>query len=445
MREHLLSRAAYRAFLRTYPREFRERFADDLEADFTRMIDARGHSYAFRRVWSDLWRAVPLTTRDAIAERARTARIGGPIRPPGEPVMHSVLFDLRHGVRALSKAPAFTAITILTLALGIGANSAIFSLVNAVLLRPLGYHEPERLMLIHEAIPESGVARFDVSPPDYLDLLQYQQSFEAMGAYRTRTLELSGRSETEQVNGAELTASVFPVLGVSAAHGRTFLPDEDQRQSAVAVISHALSLRHFGGRDALGQTLVLDRTPYTVVGVMPSTFAFPKRGAASNAQPADVWLPLVFNPFERRARGMMYNQTVIARLRDGMSPAQAAADTAALARRIQDNYPAALHKAFTLTVGATPLIEEIAGNVRRPLIILMGAVGLVLLVACANVANLILSRSVARQREIGVRAALGAGRLRLFQVLLGEGLILAACGGAAGLALGYWVLRAVPA
>ena len=442
---HLVSRAAYRLLVRTYPREFRERFTHDLEADFKQMIESRGRAYAWGRVWSDLFRAVPLTAGDAIAEQTRMARIGGPIMPPGESPMRSMLFDLRHGVRALLRAPAFTTITILTLALGIGANSAIFSLVNAVLLRPLGYHEPERLMLIHEAIPESGVARFDVSPPDYLDLVQYQQSFESIGAYRTRTLELSGSGEAEQIEAAEVTASVFPVLGVNAAHGRTFLPDEDQRQAGVAVISHALWMRRFGGGDALGQRLVLDRTPYTVVGVMASSFEFPKRGAASNAQPADVWLPLVFNPFEKRARGMFYNQTVVARLRDGMSPAQAAADTAALARRIQDNYPVALHKAFTLTISATPLIDEIAGQVRRPLIILMGAVGLVLLVACANVANLILSRSAARQREIGVRAALGAGRLRLFQVLLGEGLILAAAGGALGLALGYWVLRAVPA
>jgi putative ABC transport system permease protein len=359
--------------------------------------------------------------------------------------MRSLLFDLRHGVRALIKAPAFTLVTILTLALGIGANSAIFSLVNAVLVRPLGYHDPERLMVIHQAIPESGVPRFDVSPPDFIDLLQYQRSFSTMGAYRTRLMELSGTGEPEQTDVAEVTASVFDVLGVRAAQGRTFLDDEDQRASNVVIISHRLWMRRFNGRDALGSAIVLDRTPYTIAGVMPAAFEFPKRGASSNAEPADVWLPLVFTPFERQARGMMYNHTVIARLRDGITPVQAAADMAALARRIQDNYPAAIRHAFTVTIGTTLLTEELSGQVRRPLMILLGAVGLVLLVACANVANLVLSRSVARQREIGVRAALGAGRVRLFQVLLSEALVLAFCGGALGLALGYWSIKAIPA
>jgi predicted permease len=445
MRAARFSRALYRTLLRTYPREFRDRFAADLEADFVEMLETRGSVRAWRSTIGDLFRAVPLTTGDAMAERARTARVSGPIVPPGESFMRSMLFDLRHAFRALIKAPAFTIVTILTLALGIGANTAIFSLVNAALLRPTGYHDSDRLMVIHSAIPESGVPRFEVSPPDYLDLVQYQQTFEAIGAYRTRTLELSGTGDPEQVRGAEITASVLPVLGVAAAEGRVFLDDDGQRGGNAVIISHQLWLRRFAGRPALGERLVLDRTPYTIVGVMPAGFEFPKRGAPANAGPADVWLPLIFNPFERQARGMMYNHTVIGRLRDGISADQAGADTAALARRIQDNYPAAIRNAFTLTLHVTPLVDELVGNVRAPLMLLLGAVALVLLVACANVANLILSRSVSRERDIGVRAALGAGRLRLLQVLLGEGLILALAGGALGLAIGYWSLRAIPA
>ena len=429
MRRHWWSRAAYRLLLRTYPRAFRERVGRDLENDFLQMIRTRGAGHAWRRVASDL----------------RGARHAAPPPTAGEPVMRSFLFDLRHGARALGRVPGFTAVAILTIALGIGANSAIFSLVNAVLVRPLGFHDPERLMLIYQAIPESGVARFDVSPPDYLDLLEYQQSFSALGAYRTRLMELSGSGSPEQIDAAEITASLFEVLGVGAARGRTLLADEDQRAAEVAIISHGLQARRFGGRDPLGATLVLDRRRYTVVGVMPAGFEFPRRGAPSNAQPADVWLPLVFSPFERQARGMMYNHSVIGRLRDGITPEQAAADTAALARRIQDNYPTAIRHAFTLSIGANRLTEELSGQVRRPLLILLGAVSLVLLVACANVANLILSRAVGRQREIGVRAALGAGRYRLFQVLLTEALVLALSGGALGLALGYWTLRAIPA
>ena len=429
MRGRPLSRVVYRLLLRRYPPAFRDRFGRDLEADFLQLLHAHGTFHAWRRVYSDF----------------SSPRLAGAAAPKGEPLMRSLLFDVRYGIRALLKAPAFTAVTIATLALGIGANSAIFSLVNAVLVRPLEYHDAGRLMLVHEAIPESGVERFDVSPADYLDLVQYQQAFSTVGAYRTGTFELSGSGEPEQIDVTEVTASVFEVLGVDPSRGRRFLADEDQRQSNVVMISHRFWMRRFAGRDPLGSSIVLDRRPYTVVGVMPATFEFPKRGASSNAQPADVWLPLIFNPFESQARGMFYNHTAIGRLRDGVPAEQAARDLAALAPRIQENYPVTLRKAFTLTIGTRMLVEELSGQVRRPLLILLGAVGLVLLVACANVANLVLSRSVVRQREIGVRAALGASRLRLFQVLLAEAAILAICGGVLGLALGYWSIKAVPA
>jgi putative ABC transport system permease protein len=445
LRRYRVSRMLYRLLLRAYPREFRHRFAGDLLADFAEMIDTRGRAHAWRRAASDLVHAVPLTATDALAEHDRVARITGPIDPAGESAMRSLIYDLRYAVRSLLRAPAFTGVTMLTLGLGIGVNSAIFSLVNDVLLRPLGYPKADRLMAIHEGILEAGATRFEVSPPDYLDLVAYQRSFSALGAYRTRLLELSGSGEPEQIAAAELTASVFDVLGVAAAQGRAFLPDEDQRAANVAVISHKLWLQRFAGTQVLGQALVLDRRPYTIVGVMPAGFEFPRRGPAVNSRPADVWLPLVFNPFEKQARGMMYNHSVIARLRDGVSPDQATADTAGLTSRIEDNYPAPVRNAVTLNIAAAPLVDELSGAVRRPLLFLLAAVALVLLVACANVANLILSRSLARQRDLGVRAALGAGRLRLFQVLLSEGLILAFGGGALGLGLAFAALRGIPA
>jgi putative ABC transport system permease protein len=440
VRQYRLSRAAYRLLLRVYPGEFRDRFGGDLEADFLEMRRTRGALYAWRRTLGDLLYALPRTTSDAAAERARVARVGGPITRPGESAMRSLLFDLRHGLRALVKAPGFTVVTILTLALGIGANSAIFTLVNAALVRPLGFADPDRLMLVYEAIPGSGRDRFGVSPADYGDLLESQRSFAALGAYRTATVELSGGGEPEQVDAAAISPPLFDVLAVKAADGRTFLADEDPSS---AIISHGLAMRHFAGRPAVGATIAIDRRPFTVVGVMPAEFEFPRRGASSNATPADVWMPLVLTPAERQARGANYNLGVIGRLRDRTTPAQAVGDLSTLAVRIRDNYPAALP--LKVQVGAIPLAQELLGEVRRPLLILFGAVALVLLVTCANVANLVLSRSLARQRDIGVRAALGAGRLRLFQILLGEALILSLAGAALGLVLGYWALRAIPA
>jgi putative ABC transport system permease protein len=437
------SRTVYRLLLRAYPRDFRERFASDMERDFEDMSRSHGAAFAWRRAIADLFRAVPLVASDSAAERARIARIAGPIGPPGESLMRSLLFDLRHGCRALVKSPAFTIVTILSLALGIGANSAMFTLVNAALVRPLGFQDPDRLMLIYESIPGSGIDRFGVSPADYIDLRQSQRAFSNLGAYRTTTVELSGDGQPEQVDAATITSSLFDVLGVKAADGRGFRPDEDQGPSNVAIISHRLATRQFPGRSAVGATIAVDRQPFTVVAVMPADFEFPRRGASSNATPADVWMPLVFTPSERQARGSGYNLSVIGRLREEMTPAQAIADLSAVAARVRGNYPADLP--LNVAIGALPLRDELLGAVRRPLLILFGAVGLVLLVTCANVANLILSRSAVRQRDIGLRVALGAGRLRIFQVLVSEALILTAIGGTLGLVLGYWGLRAIPA
>ena len=430
-----------RLLLRAYPREFRERFGSDLESDFNQIVSTRGVRAAWSYALSDLRRAMPMTYTDD--QRARQRRHAVTLGTEGH--MGSLLFDVRHAVRALIKSPIFTLITVVTLALGIGANSAIFTLVNAVLLRPLGYHEPERLMMIHEIIPESRVPRFGVSPPDYADLDEYQRSFTDLGVYRTRTMERSGSGVPETIAVAETSAAVFPLLGVNAMHGRTFLPEEDQAERNVAILAEPLARRLFAASNPIGERIVLDRRPYTIVGVMPAGFEFPKRGADINGEPADVYLPLVFNPYERQARGSFYNHTVIGRLKDGVSIEQATRDTAALAGRLTENYPPIIRNSgMTLQIAATPLVEELSGQVRRPLLILLGAVGLVLLVACANVANLFLSRAVSRERELSVRVALGASRYRLFQMLLVESLLLALAGGLAGLLIANWALRAIP-
>jgi putative ABC transport system permease protein len=442
-RRFLWSHGAYRFLLGLYPREFRARFASDLEADFAELLRTRGALATWRRVVPDLLRSVPLTHAGARAARKRARVLAG----KGERPMRSLWSDLRHACRVLLNAPVFTAVTVITLAFGIGANSAIFSLVNAVLLRPLGYAEQERLMLIYEGF--GGPGKIGVSPPDFVDLTTLQRPFSSIGAYRTTQYELSGTGEPERITGVRVSASVFPILGVPPAAGRTFVESDDQPGQDVAVLSHGLWQRRFGGDPgAVGRTITLDRRPYTVVGVMPAAFQFPKRGPQINGEPAQVWTPLALDPFERsqNARGMMYNHTVIGRLRDGVTSGRALADIAALRSRLIENYPPVLREPMqSLTVTAVPLAEEIAGEVQRPLLLLLGAVGLVLLVACANVANLVLSRAVTRQREMAVRAAIGAGRGRLLQMLLVEGLLLTATGGALGLFLGYAAVRAMPA
>lgn len=363
------------------------------------------------------------------------------------PTIGALAADVRYAARRLRRTPGFTAVVVLTLGLGIGTTTAFFSAVDAVLMRPLGYADPDRLLLVYEAFPQAQIDRLPFSALDFEDFRRYQRSFEAAAAYRSGPFELSGDGEPERILGAKVSADLFRVLGVGPIAGRTFAPSDDVPGVNVAILSWRLWQRRYGGASTvLGTIISLDRQPYTVVGVMPRGFAFPGRGAQFNADPADVWVPIAFTPRERAERGAMYGNSVIARLRAGMSPETAQADLDLTATRIAANYPSIVRDAgFLPRLVARPLREEISGRLQAPLFSLLAAVVLVLVVACANVANLMLSRLVGRTGEFAVRIALGARPQRLVQLLLCEALLLSMVGGLVGTSLAYGATKAVPA
>ncbi len=350
----------------------------------------------------------------------------------------SILQDLKYGLRALAKSPAFAIAAVLTLALGIGANTAIFSIVNAVLLRPLPYPQPDRLVRIYSAFPERDVWRGTISPDDLRDWRDQSSSFEQISAFPSLSLSgfvLTGGDRPEALQAHFVEEMFFETLGTPPMLGRTLQVDDHvEGDDAVAVLSYrAWQGRFHGDPNAIGRTITLSDSPFTVVGVMPPGFDYPSTDA-------EIWVPLSLIPESGIPRKRFVRFLAgIARMKPGVSLEAAQADLTTVAGRLAAEYPESNEQ--LTEVRLLPLHEQLTGGVRAALLILLGAVGTVLLICCANVANLMLVRSQARTREFAVRSALGASRARLARQLLTEAVLLAAVGGTAGLATGAVALR----
>jgi putative ABC transport system permease protein len=347
--------------------------------------------------------------------------------------------DIQYALRQLFKHRAFSLIAILALALGIGANTAIFSVVNAVLLQPLPYRAPDELVWIWGTNPLNDIPKENASYPDYVDWRQQAQSFQAMGGFaQTSPILTSGEGEPERLPGAFVIGDFFNVLGVEPALGRKFLPEEnDAGKNRIVILSHALWQRRFGGDGKIiGQQITIGGNPHTIVGVMPAGFQDPIPNAS---KPVQMWLPLPVSDSMRNSRRGDFLD-VIARLKPGAKLEMARAEMKGIAGRLEQQFP---DTNTQWGVIVQPLHETLTGDVRPALLILLSAVAFLLLIACANVANLLLARASSRQREIAIRAALGASRGRVVRQLLTENIVLSLCGGVLGLLIAWWGIQAL--
>jgi putative ABC transport system permease protein len=350
--------------------------------------------------------------------------------------MNTLLQDIRFGLRMLLKSPSVSIVATIALALGIGANTAIFSVVNAVLLRPLPFPNPDSLVAVFETVPHLGRNRGSHSYPNFFDVRAQSTVFERISCYHSSDFIMTGRGEPARLQGAVVTADVFPLLGVQPMLGRTFLPDEDKLSETgrVVVLSHSLFQQRFGGDPSiLNQSITLDGIRFTVVGVMPPTFEFPIQN-----DPVELWTTIAGDASGEEPvtnqRGAHFLR-VIARLKSGVSQEQAQAELTTIGARLEQQYPDTNTRR---SLRAEPALTAIVGDIRPTLMILLGAVACVLLIACANVANLLLARATSRHKEMAIRSALGASRVRVIRQLLTESVLLSIIGGGVGLLLAVW-------
>ena len=349
--------------------------------------------------------------------------------------MENLLSDARYALRNLLRRPTFTLIAVVTLALGIGANTAIFSAVNALLLKPLPFPQLDRVVAIWDKLPARGLMHNEVAVANYLDWRAQSQSFEQLGLYRWWSANLTGIDPPERIQGFLVTANFLDALGMKPIMGRNFLTEENQPgKDQVAIITHSLWQRRFGGDpNILNKTITVNSVVRTVVGVMPERFNFPKG--------AEVYAPLPMTPELVKNRGS-HGYYVIGRLKAGVSIESAQAEIDNIMARLEQQFPET-NKGWGATV--FPIVADVVRTYDKALWVMMGAVGFVLLIACANVANLMLARASGRQKEIAVRTAMGASRWRIVRQLLTESVIVALFGGALGILIGFWGVDALRA
>lgn len=423
------SGTAYRALLRMLPPDFRVRHGRELERAFLEILRekpgpvgrigtwVRGVIDVGRSAWSLRMGALPRERTDDDDGREGM-------------MLDAWMQDTRYAVRQIIQRPGFAAILVLTLALGIGANTAVFSVVNGVVLRPLPYPEAERLTVVWSQFPTMELMEFPSSWPEYDDYRTATSSFEELGAWARTQRTITGGEAPERLRVANFTWTMFPVLGVEPLHGRTFGPDEDVAGTdGAALLSHGLWQRRFGGDPSVvGGTVELDGSTVTILGVMPEGFGFPDPDT-------DAWIPAGIDPANPPGRSNHF-ANILGRLAPGVTLEGAEAELDGLVRgweqetELGHSWSSTQHPAFL-----RPLHEDVVGDVSASLFVLLGAVGLVLLIACANVANLLLVRAEGRSREISVRSALGAGRGRIMRQLVTESLLLACVGGLVGVAM----------